>query len=281
VNLSATIAYVREVSARMGAHRASLAAGGLAYFVVLAIAPAAVVVGSLAGLFLTPTEIRDALARLQEASPALASNISGFTDSLVSIVENASTTSVTVATTVSVIVAIYAASKVVYGIRLAQDTSYGVVSTDRTLLVRAISAVVTLVALLVAAALIVVLTFLPKVLRAFGLSDVRLITGNALLDWIALVIVVWLMVRVTMRHITAARQRIPVLALGPIVATVIIAGSTIGVGVYAANSSTLSAAVLVFGSAVVALLWLYLCFLGLLTGSEMEAIRRERDGRFV
>ncbi len=281
MNLSATIAYVREVSARMGAHRASLAAGGLAYFVVLAIAPAAVVVGSLAGLFLTPTEIRDALARLQEASPALASNISGFTDSLVSIVENASTTSVTVATTVSVIVAIYAASKVVYGIRLAQDTSYGVVSTDRTLLVRAISAVVTLVALLVAAALIVVLTFLPKVLRAFGLSDVRLITGNAVLDWIALVIVVWLMVRVTMRHITADRQRIPVLALGPIVATVIIAGSTIGVGVYAANSSTLSAAVLVFGSAVVALLWLYLCFLGLLTGSEMEAIRRERDGKVV
>ncbi len=281
MNLSAVVAYVREVSSRMGAHRASLAAGGLAYFVVLAIAPAAVVVGSLAGLFLTPTEIRDAFARLQEASPALAANVSGFTDSLVSIVENASTTSITVATTVSVIVAIYAASKVVYGIRLAQDTSYGVASSDRTLLIRAISAIVTLAALLAFTAIIVALTFVPKVVSAFGLTDVRLVTGSTTLDWIALVVVVWLLIRLTMRHLTAARQRIPVLALGPIVATVIIAGSTIGVGVYAANSSTLSAAVLVFGSAVVALLWLYLCFLGLLTGSEMEAIRRERDGRFV
>jgi uncharacterized BrkB/YihY/UPF0761 family membrane protein len=37
----------------------------------------------------------------------------------------------------------------------------------------------------------------------------------------------------------------------------------------------------VFGSPVVALLWLYLCFLGLLIGSEMEAMRRARGGRFL
>jgi len=258
-----------------------LAAGGLAYFVVLAIAPAAVVVGSLAGLILTPTEIREAFARLQDASPAFASNISGLTDALISVVENASTTSVTVATTVSVIVAIYAASKVVYGIRLAQDTSYGVVTTDRTLLARAISAVITLAALLAVTALIVALTFVPKILSTFGVSDVRVVTGSTALDWIVLVIVVWALVRLTMGHLTAARQGIPVRALGPVVATVIIAGSTIGVGIYAHFSSTLSAAVLVFGSPVVALLWLYLCFLGLLIGSEMEAIRRERSGAYV
>ena len=281
MNLPAVIAYVREISARMGTHRASLAAGGLAYFVVLAIAPAAVVVGSLAGLFLTPTEIREAFARLQEASPGVASNVSGFTDSLISIVENASTTSITVTTTVSVVVAIYAASKVVYGIRLAQDTSYGVVSTDRTLLVRALSAVVTLAALLAFAVLIVALTLVPKIVHAFGLNDVRVVTGSTAVDWIVLIVVVWLLIRLTMGHLTAARQRIPVRALGPIVATVIVAASTIGVGVYASVSSTLSAAVLVFGSAVVALLWLYLCFLGLLIGSEMEALRRARGGSVV
>jgi len=281
VNLSAVIAYVREISARMGAHRASLAAGGLAYFVVLAIAPAAVVVGSLAGLLLTPTEIREAFARLQEVSPTVASNISGLTDALISVVENASTTSVTVATTISVIVAIYAASKVVYGIRLAQDTSYGAVTTNRTLIARAISAVITLAALLAVTGLIVALTFVPKIMTAFGLGDIRLVTGSTALDWIVLVVVVWALVRLTMGHLTAARQRIPVRALGPMVATVVIAGSTIGVGIYAHFSSTLSAAVLVFGSAVVGLLWLYLCFLGLLIGSEMEAIRRERSGSYV
>ena len=281
MNLSAVIDYVREISARMGTHRASLAAGGLAYFVVLAIAPAAVVVGSLAGLLLTPTEIREAFARLQEVSPTVASNISGLTDALISVVENASTTSVTVATTISVIVAIYAASKVVYGIRLAQDTSYGAITTNRTLIARAISAVITLAALLAVTGLIVALTFVPKIMTAFGLGDIRLVTGSTALDWIVLVVVVWALVRLTMGHLTAARQRIPVRALGPMVATAVIAGSTIGVGIYAHFSSTLSAAVLVFGSAVVGLLWLYLCFLGLLIGSEMEAIRRERSGSYV
>lgn len=280
MNLQAVVAYVREISTRLGDHRASLASGGLAYFVVLALAPAAVVVGSLAGLLLTPSEIRQAFERLQEASPSLASNVSGLTDALISVVENASTTSVTVATTVSVVVAIYAASKVVYGIRLAQDASYGVVSTDRTLLVRAVSAVITLVALLAVTVVIVAFTFVPKILSAFGLTDVRLLTGSTAVDWIGLVVVVWLLVRLTMGHLTAARQRIPFRALGPIAATAVIAASTVGVGIYAHFSSTLSAAVLVFGSPVVALLWLYLCFLGLLIGSEMEAMRRARGGRF-
>jgi membrane protein len=281
VNQQAGVVYVREISTRMGEHRASLASGGLAYFVVLALAPAAVVVGSLAGLLLTPSEIRQAFERLQEASPSLASNVSGLTDALISVVENASTTSVTVATTVSVVVAIYAASKVVYGIRLAQDASYGVVSTDRTLLVRAVSAVITLAALLAVTVVIVAFTFVPKILSAFGLTDVRLLTGSTAVDWIGLVIVVWLLVRLTMGHLTAARQHIPFRAVGPIAATAVIAASTIGVGIYAHFSSTLSAAVLVFGSPVVALLWLYLCFLGLLIGSEMEAMRRARGGRFL
>lgn len=265
----------------MGAHRASLAAGGLAYFVVLAIAPAAVVVGSLAGLLLTPAEIREAFARLQDSAPELASNVSGLSDALISIVENASATSFTVATIISVLVAIYAASKVVYGIRLAQDTSYGVVSTSRPLLARAGSAIITLVALLAVAAVIVALTLIPKVLGALGLDNVRLLTGTTALDWLVLIVVVWVLVRVTMGHLTGARRRVPVRALGPIVATAVIAGSTIGVGIYAHYSSTLSAAVLVFGSAVVLLLWLYLGFLGLLIGSEMEAVRREHDGRYL
>lgn len=281
MNLTPSIAYVREISSRLGRHRASLSAGGLAYFVVLAIAPAAVVVGSLAGLFLTPTEIREAFARLQEASPALASNVSGLTDALVSVVENASTTSITVATTVSVLVAVYASSKVVYGIRLAQDASYGAVSSDRTLLVRAISAIITLAVLIAVTAVIVAMTFLPKILNAFGLGDVRIVTGSAVLDTAVLIVVAWLLVRLAMGHLTAARRRVPVRALGPIAATAVIAASTIGVGIYAHFSSTLSAAVLVFGSAVVALLWLYLCFLGLLVGTEMEAVRRERDGRYL
>lgn len=281
MKVKAVIDYGRELSARLGRHRASLAAGGLAYFVVLALAPAAVVVGSVAGLLLTPTQIRDAFARLQESSPSLASNASGMTDALVGLVEHASATSFTITTIVSVIVAVYASSKVVYGIRLAQDASYGASSSDSTWLVRAFSAVITLAALLAFAALIVAATVLPRILSAFGLDSVTLMTGTAEVDGVLVVALVWILVRLTMGHLTGARERIPLQALGPVVATAVMVVATVGVGLYAQLSSTISAAVLVFGAPVVVLLWLYLCFLGLLIGAEMEAIRRGRSGRFT
>ena len=47
--------------------------------------------------------------------------------------------------------------------------------------------------------------------------------------------------------------------------------ATIGVGIYTRFSASLSAAVLVFGTAVVMLLWLYLCFVALLWGAIIEA----------
>jgi uncharacterized BrkB/YihY/UPF0761 family membrane protein len=66
------------------------------------------------------------------------------------------------------------------------------------------------------------------------------------------------------------------LSWGPLVAAVWIMGSSAGVGVYVSLSGTLGAAIIVFGSALVVLMWLYLCFVGLLFGAEIEADRQER-----
>ena len=74
------------------------------------------------------------------------------------------------------------------------------------------------------------------------------------------------------------RQRVGWLSPGAWAGTLGIAGATIGVGVYARFSSSLSAAVLLFGTAVVILLWLYLCFLAVLWGAIIEAdAARQRD----
>ena len=69
----------------------------------------------------------------------------------------------------------------------------------------------------------------------------------------------------------------PWTSLGAAIAAGWIVAVTAGVGAYARFSGSLGAAVLVFGTAVVILLWLYLCFLGLLWGAVIEADRQRRQ----
>ena len=70
--------------------RASLAAGGLAYFVALSLAPAALAFGTLAGLVLDPDEVRAVLERLTGRAPEAAGDLQPAVEALVSLVEGAS-----------------------------------------------------------------------------------------------------------------------------------------------------------------------------------------------
>lgn len=261
----------RRISADYGRTRASLAAGGLAYFVALSIAPAALAFGTVAGLFLNPTEVRNVLERLAGHAPETAGVMQPFIDALVSTIESASASAFTITTVVSVIVAIYAASKVVYSLRLAMNAVFRVEETRNGLLERAFSAVATLVGIVAAVALVIVLTVLPRILQWIGIDNVRLTTGSGVADWIVIVALTFLTVRWTITHAPNLRQRVPWTSLGAWTATLGIVGATIGVGVYAKYSSSLGATVLLFGTAVVILLWLYLSFMALLWGAIIEA----------
>lgn len=253
--------------------RASLAAGGLAYFVALSLAPAALAFGTMAGLFLNPTEVRDVLERLADRAPESLGNLQPVIDALVSTVETASASTFTITTIVSLLIAIYAASKVVFGLRMAMNSVFGVSGDRGGLIERGISAVVTLVGLIAAVAVVILLTVVPRVLEWLGVTDVRFTTGSWLADWLVAILLILVVVRWTLRHAPNVRQDVGWRALGVWVGTLGIVAATVGVGIYARFSSSLSAAVLVFGTAVVILLWLYLCFVALLWGAIIEADR--------
>jgi membrane protein len=261
----------RRVSGEYTRTRASLAAGGLAYFVALSLAPAALAFGSIAGIFLDPTQVRDVLERMAGRAPETASAMQPFIDALVSTIETASASAFTITTVVSALVAIYAASKVVYSLRMAMNDVFRVQETRSGPFERAISAIATLVGMIAAVALVIVLTIVPRVLQWVGIESVRLSTGNSVLDWVAAFALAFLLVRWTIMHSPNVRQRVPWTSLGAWVATVGIAGATVGVGIYAKYSSSLGATVLLFGTAVVILLWLYLTFVALLWGAIIEA----------
>ncbi len=269
------VAWGSRVMADYGRSRASLAAGGLAYFVALSLAPAAVAFGTVASVFLDPADVRVALEDLAARAPGTLGNVQPAIDALVGMIEGASATAFTVTTLVSVAIAVYAASKVVYGVRMALNTVFGVVETRSGLIERAISAVFTLVGLVAAVGLVVLLTFVPRVLQWLGVTGVATSTGSWTIDWLIVLALVFLAVRGILQRGPNGGVRVPWRSPGVALATMWIVVVTGGVGMYAGFSASLGAAVLIFGTAVVILLWLYLCFVGLLWGAIIEADRQQ------
>lgn len=258
--------------------RASLAAGGLAYFVALSIAPAALALGTVAGLLLDPADIRSVLDRLVERTPDTFISAEPVATALMDTIESASTSSFTITTIISALIAVYAASKVVFGLRMAMNLAFGVVETRSGLFERGFAAVVTLVAIVVGVAVIFVLTVLPQVLSFLELPSGPLTTGFPLIDWAIVVLLIFVVVRWLLRHAPDRDERVSWLSLGAWTATFGIAAATIGVGLFTRYSTSISTAILIFGSAIVLLLWVYLCFVSLLWGAVIEAdAERRRD----
>ncbi len=274
------VSVVVDWAARLGREftrtRAALVAGGLAYFVALSIVPAAIGLGALAGLILDPADVRTALESLVARTPGAHDQAQSAINVLVGLVESSSAGAFTVTTIVSVIVAVYASSKVVLGVRMAMNTTFGVVDARSGLVERAIAAVFTLLGLVVAVGIVVLLTAVPRVVEWLGVDTARTSSGSWLLDWIVVLMLVYLAVRWVIQHAPNGGTRVPWSSPGLILAALWIVAVTAGVGVYAHFSSSLGAAVLVLGTAVVVLLWLYLCFLGLIWGASIEA-DRQRD----
>ena len=257
-------------------NRTALAAGGLAYFVALSLAPAALAFGTVAGLILDPEEVRTALENLVGKAPGTITGAQTAIDALVNLIAGASASTFTITTIVSLVIAVYAASKVVFGVRMAMNTTFGVVETRGGFLERMISTLVTLIGLVAGVVIVVVLTLVPRILSWLGIDGVSLTTGSWLVDWIVVVALVYLGVRWIMHHAPNGGRRVPWTSPGVTLATVGIVGATVGVGIYARFSASLGAAVLLFGTAIGILLWLYLCFLALLWGAIIEADRQSR-----
>ena len=260
-------AWAREVSGSAVQARITLAAGGLAYFVALALAPAALALGAIVGLLLTPQQVHSVLDSVVTRLPQLAS-IGPVVQGLVSTIATASSTSVTIATVVSLLLAVWAASNVAVGVRMALAPLYGTVTVRGGFVPRVMAAVATFVVLVVAAALVVLAAVLPQVLAFFHV-DVSWLLDSPVAAVVVLTLLVLLVARRVMRRAggLARGWRSP----GPPLAAVWILVVTLGVGIFVRLSTSLTAATAIFGSLIVVLLWLYLSFLGLLVAAVVDA----------
>ena len=134
----------------------------------------------------------------------------------------------------------------------------------------------TLVGLVAGVGLVVLATFQPSIMSWLGVERPTVLTGSWVLDWLIIAALVHLAVRWLLQHAPNQARHVSWVSRGALLATAGILAVTAGVGVYARLSTSLSAAVLVFGTAVVVLLWLYLCFVALLWGAVVEADDQRR-----
>ena len=272
----ATAAFGFELAGRYGRHRDSIAAGGLAFFTALALAPAALAIGSLAGLVISPQRLRDAMASFIDAVPAAAS-LQPFVDELANFAERTSAVGFTVTGVVSLVIALFAASRAVVAGRQILDVSFNRGHLVRGLMTRVVATVVTLLLLLGGLVAIIVITVIPAVLGALSIDGWFV---NALRGPLAPVVAAAIGYVVVRSIYTLGPQRptrIGWWSPGAAFAVAWLVGVGIGLDIYITRSASWGVTVAVLGSAAVLLLWLYLCAVGLVIGAEIEGLRLERE----
>ena len=269
------IEFARDFVVRFGALNVSLLSGGLSYYVILALAPIAISVGAISGLFIDQEQFAAGWDSLVSRGPKSLSGLDPVVTSLSSLAQSATTGSVTATTIISLVLAVYVSQKVVYGILRIQDHIFNNDRTPSGMLVRIRSAVIALVLIIVIVVSLLAVTFVPVFLSSLNIEN----TFLGLLDtlgWLTPAIFVYLLVWFVMRHTSGSNGVVTWRSPGLLVATVLIILSIGAFGIYANQSSTVGSALVVFGAPIAVLIWAYLVFLAFFTGAIVEGLTRDR-----
>ncbi len=271
------LAFLRNVLQIVNGERLKLAAGGLAFFTVLSVAPMLFAFGAIASVFLSTQDIRQLYESIVQFVPAAADPDGSTAQALESAATSPTATTFTVSTFIATAVGIYAASRVVIGLRMALDAIFGVAVVKSPMFNRLIAAVITLVLLLVAALGALALTVVPTVLRALDLGSTAFTVVNSVFAFVVLGLGLRWIYRHGPHFGRGDRVAISWLAPGVWFAALWILAVTSFLGVYVSLSSSVEATVLAFGAPVVLLLWLYLVALGALIGAAIVAAGQPVD----
>lgn len=273
--MNSALAFGRDFVARFGALNVSLVSGGLAYYVMLALAPIAISVGAIAGLFIDQEQLVAGWDSLVSRGPDSLSGLDPAVNALASLAQGSTTSSVTITSIISLILAIYVSQKVVYGVLQVQDQIFNDVHNAPGFMVRVRSAVISLLLIIVIVATLLAVTLVPVILSSFDIET----TFLGLLDtlgWLTPACFVYLMVWLVMRGTSGATGLVTWRSPGLLIATLLIVLSIGVFGIYADQSSTVGSALIIFGAPIAVLIWTYLVFLGFFTGSILEGLIRDR-----
>jgi YihY family inner membrane protein len=265
------IAFGQAVMLRYSSVGGSIVAGGLSFYVFFALAPTALAIGALAGAFLTQKQVQTAVQEIFDRSPETLKSLEPTTKALVELADRGTSSAFTITTIVSFFVAVYVASRVVYGLRATLTRIFGAPDRVHGVVDRGFSAFVALGGMVTVVALLLVLQLLPRILDELGLSDVLRLVGVRVVNWTVLSLVAFTICGLVLKFLPDTPTRLKVRSWGVLFATLWMLGSSAVFGLYTSLSNTVGAAIVAFGTPIVLMLWFYLVFMGILIGGAIEA----------
>jgi len=268
--LGPVLDFISPIIRRYGLLNISLVSGGMAYYVMLALAPMAIAIGAIVGLFVNEQKVADAwdslVARNSETLQVFDPAVSALTD----LAAKSSTGAVTITTISSAVLAIYVSQKVVYGVGNVEDQIFRRENVSQSIVMRAWSALAALLGIVSIVALLLALTILPTVLADLGVvSAVRTVLSYT--QWMLPIAFVYFLVWLVLAKVARGSGRITWRSPGLVISTVWILGSVGVFGLYASLSATVGSALVVFGAPIAILIWTFLVFMGFFLGSLVQA----------
>ena len=268
--LSPIMEFIKPIAIRYGQLNISLVAGGMAYYVMLALAPMAVAIGAIAGLFVDPKMVAKSWDEISAENPDTLNVFDPAVSALTDLAAKSSGGAVTIATISSVILAIYVSQKVVYGVQSVEDQIFHQDKVKQGLIARGWSALIALAGIVVIVGSLLILTVLPQFLDDIGVQEtVRSVLGY--IQWLLPIAFVYLFVWLVLARVSHGSGRISWHSPGLLISTLWILGSVGVFGLYANLSSTVGSALVVFGAPIAILIWTFLVFMGFFIGSLVQA----------
>ncbi len=266
---------VLAVMGRMKEHGTVMLAAGLSYYALLAAFPAAIAAVSIYGLVADPTMLETQLA---EFTAALPTETAMFVETQLEKIVNSSSSSLGLATALSIGVALWSASAGTKALITGINLAYGETETRSFFVLRGAALAATLGIIVFGVGSLGVVGFAPQLLDAVGLEEATadLITW---LRWPVVVVVVILGLGALYKLAPNRPWRMTRwVSIGAVVAAGVWMLATVGLSVYVNNfGDSLGETYGTFVGVIVLMLWFFVSGLIVLVGAEVNSELEHRD----
>jgi membrane protein len=262
---------VSQLPPRIREHNLTLVSAGVAFYAFLAFVPTLIALVSVYGLVANPDDVQ---RQVDNVAGALPEEVRSFVEFQLTSITNANARGVSITLVVAIVVALWSASAgmaaLVTGLHVAHEEEEPKSFAAK----RGKALLLTLGAVIVLAAVIWSLAFLPAFIEDVGLGDTgRLVFGIVRWPVLAAVMVVALGLLYRLA-VPEAGERTGLITPGAIVGTALWLLVSLLFAFYTANFASYSKTYGTLASIVVVLLWLFLSALAVLIGAEVDATRR-------
>lgn len=268
----------RALATRIKRHNTIMIAASLSYYALLAMFPAAIAAASIYGLVADPATLE---GQVEELTAALPTKTAEFVEEQLNLIVDSSSSSLGVATTVSIVFALWSASAGTKALISAINHAYGERETRSFLALRGSALAVTLGLIIFGVAATAAVGFLPQILGWIGLEDAAA-TAISLLRWPIVIAIVILGLGALFKLAPNRPWRMTRwINFGAIMSAVLWVLATIGMSLYVNRfGSGLGETYGTLTGLIVLMLWFFVSGFVMLLGAETNSYL-ERHGAYA